>query len=279
VSNYQLALQGTRVGTPLYLSPELVKQQPYDHKIDIWALGCVFYHMAALEPPFIGDNLISLGYNIVNKAPKQLPSSYSAKLASFVKLFLEKNPITRPKIAQIWEFFSQKEKGRKEKGKNENNGETSEQKGETKQERKSVLSQNFMEFEKDAETESKKKSQANLKSILNSKSSGKINDINNSSSPNNVKQSRAISVLEEKPRLEPKNNGIAMDSETDRQSKEFYRKFMPRTFEKQESAPTFKLGLKNLDDRKKSLPDEDDRASKERKMVNNAFELPAPKKV
>jgi NIMA (never in mitosis gene a)-related kinase len=40
------AMQDTRVGTPLYLSPELVKQQPYDFKVDIWAVGCALYHLA-----------------------------------------------------------------------------------------------------------------------------------------------------------------------------------------------------------------------------------------
>lgn len=76
-----IALQGTRVGTPLYLSPELVQHLPYDFKViieltwkvDIWAFGCVIFHLAALEPPFIGENLINLGYNIVNKPPKPLP--------------------------------------------------------------------------------------------------------------------------------------------------------------------------------------------------------------
>ena len=48
--------QNTRVGTPLYLSPELVKQKPYDYKVDIWALGCVLYHLACLSPPFYGEN-------------------------------------------------------------------------------------------------------------------------------------------------------------------------------------------------------------------------------
>lgn len=52
----------TRVGTPLYIAPELVKQRPYDFKVDIWALGCVIYQLACRESPFVGDNLISLGY-------------------------------------------------------------------------------------------------------------------------------------------------------------------------------------------------------------------------
>lgn len=62
------ALHCTRVGTPLYLSPEVIKNIPYDFKIDIWSIGCSLYHMAALTPPFTGDNLIVLGNNIVKKA-------------------------------------------------------------------------------------------------------------------------------------------------------------------------------------------------------------------
>ena len=57
----------TRVGTPLYLSPELVKQVPYDYKTDIWSFGCSLYHLASLDPPFTGNNLIVLGNNIVNQ--------------------------------------------------------------------------------------------------------------------------------------------------------------------------------------------------------------------
>ena len=52
VESSTLEVHGTRVGTPLYLSPELIKHKPYNYKVDVWALGCVLYHMAALEPPF-----------------------------------------------------------------------------------------------------------------------------------------------------------------------------------------------------------------------------------
>ena len=42
----------SKVGTPLYTSPEVLKRQPFDFKVDIWALGCLLYYMACLQPPF-----------------------------------------------------------------------------------------------------------------------------------------------------------------------------------------------------------------------------------
>ena len=42
-----------KVGTPLYTSPEVLKRQPYDFKIDIWALGCLLHYLACLQPPFM----------------------------------------------------------------------------------------------------------------------------------------------------------------------------------------------------------------------------------
>ena len=86
----------TRVGTPLYLSPELVKQIPYDYKTDIWSFGCSLYHLASLDPPFTGNNLIVLGNNIVKGRPKELPGFYSNELKDFIGKMLTKKPEKRP---------------------------------------------------------------------------------------------------------------------------------------------------------------------------------------
>jgi serine/threonine protein kinase len=47
-------LSQTFYGTPLYASPELCDNQPYNEKTDIWSLGVVLYELAALNPPFNG---------------------------------------------------------------------------------------------------------------------------------------------------------------------------------------------------------------------------------
>ena len=90
------AMQCTRVGTPLYLSPELIKQIPYDYKTDIWSFGCSLYHMANLDPPFSGSNLIVLGNNIVKGRPKELPNIYSNELKDFIGKMLTKKADKRP---------------------------------------------------------------------------------------------------------------------------------------------------------------------------------------
>lgn len=28
-------------GTPLYMAPELVREQPYNHTVDLWSLGVI----------------------------------------------------------------------------------------------------------------------------------------------------------------------------------------------------------------------------------------------
>ena len=58
-------LARTVVGTPYYMSPELFSDQPYNHKSDIWALGCCVYEMATLKHPFTAHNINALMVKIV----------------------------------------------------------------------------------------------------------------------------------------------------------------------------------------------------------------------
>ncbi len=47
-------------GTPLYMAPELVQEQPYDHNADLWALGAILYELTTGLPPFYTQSIIQL---------------------------------------------------------------------------------------------------------------------------------------------------------------------------------------------------------------------------
>jgi serine/threonine protein kinase len=41
-----------QAGTPMYVAPELIKHEDFDHRADIYSLGCVAYEMCSGAPPF-----------------------------------------------------------------------------------------------------------------------------------------------------------------------------------------------------------------------------------
>ena len=94
-------INSATVGTPLYLSPEQIRHQPYGFKVDIWGIGCTLYALCSFESPFVGDSLLTLGQNIAMKSPKSLPPKYSPKLVNFINCLLEKNPKNRPNIKEV----------------------------------------------------------------------------------------------------------------------------------------------------------------------------------
>ena len=52
--------QGVVLGTPMYMAPEQTRGEATDHRADMYALGCSFFHLLAGAPPHDGDNAIEL---------------------------------------------------------------------------------------------------------------------------------------------------------------------------------------------------------------------------
>lgn len=63
-------------GTPLYMSPELVEERPYDHTADLWSVGCILYELAVGTPPFYTTSIFQL-VNLILKDPVRWPPTIS----------------------------------------------------------------------------------------------------------------------------------------------------------------------------------------------------------
>jgi len=81
-------------GTPLYMSPELVKELPYDGSSDLWSLGVILYELYVGQPPFYTNSIYSLINHIV-KDPVKYPVDISREFKSFLQGLLQKNPAKR----------------------------------------------------------------------------------------------------------------------------------------------------------------------------------------
>lgn len=58
-------LANTSIGTPYYMSPELVNGTPYNFSVDFWAFGCLIYKMLTNRYPFEASNMGALFYKIM----------------------------------------------------------------------------------------------------------------------------------------------------------------------------------------------------------------------
>jgi len=83
------------VGTPYYLSPEIVSGEPYGPASDAWAVGVVMYEMAALHRPFRAENQLALACQIAQQVPEPLPEGCAFDIAEVVNGLLIKDPLKR----------------------------------------------------------------------------------------------------------------------------------------------------------------------------------------
>ncbi|XP_067112759.1 serine/threonine-protein kinase 36 [Osmerus mordax] len=81
-------------GTPLYMSPELVEEKPYDHTADLWSLGCILYELHTGVPPFYTNSIFQL-VRLIVRDPVKWPENMSQPCMSFLKGLLTKDPQKR----------------------------------------------------------------------------------------------------------------------------------------------------------------------------------------
>ena len=67
--------QGQAVGTPMYMSPEHVRNDLVDHRTDIWAMGVVLYELLTGHTPFEADGIGETFGAVLNRLPTSARAS------------------------------------------------------------------------------------------------------------------------------------------------------------------------------------------------------------
>jgi tRNA A-37 threonylcarbamoyl transferase component Bud32 len=100
----RLTESGMIVGTITYISPEQIARQPITQASDLYAFGIVLYEMVTGEKPFLGDSVIDIMRQILDKKPLdplRFRSEIPQKLNDLILSLMAKKPERRPGIDQI----------------------------------------------------------------------------------------------------------------------------------------------------------------------------------
>ncbi len=94
----KITQDGAVVGSPLYMAPEQARGDDVDHRADMYALGCTFFHLLSGQPVFDGKtplavvsrHLTERAVSLAERAP-----AVPAKLTAIVDRLLQKAPDQR----------------------------------------------------------------------------------------------------------------------------------------------------------------------------------------
>jgi serine/threonine protein kinase len=93
---------GLVLGTPSYMAPEQCLGQPdCDHRVDLYALGCILYELISGAPPFgRGGSMTDLMAAHINAPVPPAPLlALDPEIARLIRRLLAKSPSERPRTA------------------------------------------------------------------------------------------------------------------------------------------------------------------------------------
>jgi len=95
--------QKTVVGSPYWMSPEVIISTGYDHKADIWSLGITCLEMAEGRPPHYEISPMRVIFIIPHRPSPTLhdANKWSPEFKNFIDLCLNKDPSQRPTTVEL----------------------------------------------------------------------------------------------------------------------------------------------------------------------------------
>lgn len=82
------------VGSPEYMSPEVLSGDPYGRSVDIYTIGVLFYEMICGLPPHYNENKLVM-YRDISKKQVKVPEFFPVDLRDLLESLLEIDPFKR----------------------------------------------------------------------------------------------------------------------------------------------------------------------------------------
>ncbi|KAF7726701.1 p21 protein (Cdc42 Rac)-activated kinase [Apophysomyces ossiformis] len=91
------------VGTPYWMSPEVIKGLQYDAKADIWSLGVLMLEMAQGDPPYVEHPPLRALFLIAANGlpPLREPDRWSEEFKDFIQKCTTEDPSQRPSAEEL----------------------------------------------------------------------------------------------------------------------------------------------------------------------------------
>lgn len=99
----ELPKRKSLVGTPYWMSPEVISRLPYGPEVDIWSLGIMVVEMVDGEPPFFNEPPLQAMRRIRDMPPPKLKNTHkvSPRLQGFIERLLVRDPLQRATAADL----------------------------------------------------------------------------------------------------------------------------------------------------------------------------------
>jgi len=69
----KLTQTGMLFGTPEYMSPEQARGDTFDHRVDVYAMGCILFQLVTGKLPFEGENFMGVLTKHLTEPPPEIP--------------------------------------------------------------------------------------------------------------------------------------------------------------------------------------------------------------
>eukprot|EP00826_Nyctotherus_ovalis_P042295 TRINITY_DN4331_c0_g2_i3.p1 TRINITY_DN4331_c0_g2~~TRINITY_DN4331_c0_g2_i3.p1 ORF type:complete len:798 (-),score=249.92 TRINITY_DN4331_c0_g2_i3:143-2536(-) len=112
----------TRAGTPWYMAPEVILDEPYSYAADIWSLGCLCFELLTGHKPYASfGGMQAMLQMVKHESPLEacdakVRKTLSADALDFLKLCWIAKPGNRPKVGMLLRhrFLKKNELGKKQ---------------------------------------------------------------------------------------------------------------------------------------------------------------------